>query len=199
MHDGHVTTAEKFFSYRFLYLYFQMINAIILKLAGFCILITQSEHHPVEEHVDAVSQIIVDNDVGHELSRSKRAVTPAVKGLAAAKTLLKGAKDAGTRAEYHAYKKMGNRQTAVTDFRSVKPTFTVFNNHQPYGKPRSKALEYPRYVGMVGDRRIILWLQGDRYSKGKPVLEISSATGDVPDRITYGVGRAWYMQKYYRN
>ena len=195
MPDGHVTTAEKFFSYRVLYLYFQMINAIILKLAGFCILIAQSEYHPVEEHVDAASQIIVDNDVGHELSRSKRAVTLAVKGLAAAKTLLNGAKDAGTRAEYHAYKKMGNRQTAVTDFRSVKPTFTVFNKHQVY---RYGTLEYPRFVGTVGDRIIILWLNGDRRSKGKPVLEISSATGDVPDRITYGVGRAWYMRKYYK-
>ena len=176
-----------------------MINAIILKLAGFCILIAQSEHHPVEGHVDAASQRIVNTDVGNELSRNKLAVPSAVKGLAAAKTLLKGVKDAGARDKYHAYKKTGDLQTAFKDFQSVKQAFTVLNKHYPYDSTSLKTnRDYSRFVGMVGDRSIILWLNGDRYSKGKPVLEISSATGDVPDRITYGKGSAWYRRGYYK-
>ena len=40
-------------------------------------------------------------------------------------------------------------------------------------------------MGTVGDRRLILLLQGDRASKYNPVLEIRSPTDSLHDRIVY--------------
>ena len=117
--------------------------------------------------------------------RGKRTVTRAAKGLAAMETLLTGAKKVWTPFKnFRLYKKNGNLDTALKDFHSVEPVLTL-----PYKNAmRSRKLRgYSRAVmGFVGDRRLILSLDGDRYSY-LPVLEIRSATDALFDKIVYKI------------
>ena len=114
--------------------------------------------------------------------RGKRTVTRAAKELAAIETLLTGAKKVWTPSKnFRLYKKNGNLDTALKDFHSVEPVSLPYKNAISMKKLRG----YSRAImGFVGDKRLILLLDGDRYSY-LPVLEIWSATDALFDKIVY--------------
>lgn len=109
----------------------------------------------------------------------------AARGLLAAQHLLKGTKAIRSYSDrWRKYEKPGDLQTAIKDYYSVKPAESVFMNlrlstrHQ-VGKILS---------GTVGDRWVVLRMDGDKYSKGRPVLEIIDTVpkpGPGTDKIVY--------------
>ena len=134
----------------------------------------------VAEHDSAPRAVY--NDAGYEIDgerqdlRKRAVLTPLFRGMAAADKLLTGARKFRTTKKSRSYKKIGNRQTALEDFYSVEPQIRKW-------ELRGRAVDV--YIGTVGDRRLILMLDGDRLSKPAPVLEIRSATDVLYDRIVY--------------
>ena len=140
----------------------------------------------VAEHNSAPR--IAYNNAGYEIDgerqdlRKRAVLTPLFRGMAAADKLLTGARKFRTTKKSRSYKKIGNRQTALEDFYSVEP---VVQNIPQIRKWELRGRAVDVYIGTVGDRRLILMLDGDRLSKPAPVLEIRSAADVLYDRIVY--------------
>ena len=131
-----------------------------------------------ELHAGAVHEMNADDS-----GRETRAITGTAKGLAAAQKLLAGAEKVKTTSKnFRKYLKAGNYETALADFNSVEPVVMKANRSFNFGHPRS---QNPPLLGRVGDTRLILWQNGDLYSRGSPVLEIKSASDAMYDRIVY--------------
>ena len=166
-----------------------MKRVITLLLTGCCILIVLSESPAAlqtsELQTDAVSQRKhTSNEWNVVRGLRKRSASLGAKGLAAMETLLTGTKKTRTTKNARFYKKIGNRQTALDDFNSVEPVLAKYNPNRPqFGRLGE------RRIGAVGDRRLILMLDGDRKSRYSPVLEIRSATDALFDRIVYMIER----------
>ena len=119
---------------------------------------------------------------------TKRSLSQAAKGIAAAETILTAARKYRTTKTARFWKKTGNLQTAIDDFNSVQPV--VKRKHRNSGNFNHDQLRYRRghnLVGTVGDRRLILLPQGDPASKFNPVLEIRGFTDALYDRVIYTV------------
>ena len=114
----------------------------------------------------------------------KRSITKAAQGLAAMEKILTGARKFRTTKNSRNYRKNGNRETALKDFYSVEP---VVSNIPQTRKWPLRGRAFDVHIGTVGDRRLILMLDGDKYSKPNPVLEIRSATDALYDRIVYKI------------
>ena len=158
-----------------------MMTTITIWLTGLCITTISSESP--DEHQLEVTQRIVYNDArgeGYTYKRdlTKRAITRAAKGLFVMEKLLTGTKKVATTKNARFYYKEDNRQSAFHDFNSVK---------QHLIKPNVNNLNPVRSIGKVffssvGDRRLILMLDGDRSNKFSPVLEIRSAKDALYDK-----------------
>ena len=125
---------------------------------------------------------------GYELNAKStdlaaRAIGQTAKGAAAIQKLLSGAKKVGTKSKnYQAFMKDGNSETALADFNSVKPVLNKL--HPSYINLRGPYTNYPM-IGTVGDTRLILMQNGDRFSNGSPVLQIRPALEPLYTRIVY--------------
>ena len=87
--------------------------------------------------------------------------------------LLSGAKRVRTISKnYLTFRKDGGYETALADFNSVKPVLNKV--HPSYINLKGPNTNYPM-AGTVGDTRLILLQNGDRFSKGSPVLQIRPA------------------------
>ena len=170
-----------------------MKNVIALWLTGHCILIAVTENRAGYQmsvvQTGAESQIIFNNaardeDYTYNRGLTERSISTAKKGLLAMEKLLMGAKKVQTNKRARFYRKNGNRQTALADFYSVKPAVTR-PNMNTLGNRRLGE----RLIGSVGNRRLILMLDGDyhrhRSPAHSPVLEIQSTTDDLRDVIVY--------------
>ena len=116
---------------------------------------------------------------------TKRSLSGAKKGIAAAETILTGARKYFSTTNARVWIKTGNLQTAVDDFNSVKPVVKRQNrnsgNWNQQGNRRGNVL-----VGTVGDRRLILIMpKVGTASQSNPVLEIRGVTDALYDRIIY--------------
>ena len=114
---------------------------------------------------------------------TKRSLSQAAKGIAAAETILTAARKYRTTKTARFWKKTGNLQTAIDDFNSVQP---VVKRPHPFGdwdQPRNRRGHV--LVGTVGDRRLILIPQGVPASKFNPVLEIRGFKDALYDRVIY--------------
>ena len=112
-----------------------------------------------------------------------RAVGQTAKGAAAVQKLLSGAKRARTTSKnYLTFRKDGGFETALADFNSVKPVLNKV--HPRYINLKGPNTNYPM-AGAVGDTRLILLQNGDRFSKGSPVLQIRPALDPLYTRIVY--------------
>ena len=166
---------------------FQMNSITTLLLTGFCITMglseSPAEHQTSEVQTYQASQSILTskalNKIGtYRRDLRKRSASLAAKGLAAVEAQLTGTKKGHITRKAIIYRKNGNRQTALNDFKSVEPVLT---RSKTYGRDSVEDL----HMGTVGDRRLILKPYGDRYSRGRPVLEIRSATDSHYIRIDY--------------
>ena len=116
----------------------------------------------------------------------KRGITQAAKGLAAVEKLLTGVREFRSISKnFRTYTKTGNMQTALEDFYSVKPYVAANRNKNTYHLFRGYARGGQNLIGLVGDRRLILLNNGDKYSRRLPVLEIRSPLDALYDRIVY--------------
>ena len=169
-----------------------MNSITTLLFTGFCITMGLSErpaeHQTSEVQTDQASHSILTNkaldDIGtNRRDLRKRSASLAAKGLAAVEALLTGTKKGAITRKARIYTKIGNSQTALNDFKSVEPVLTRVNINN-FNTPSRNRIEDIRF-GTVGDRRLILKPYGDRYSRGRPVLEIRSATDSHYIRIDY--------------
>ena len=117
---------------------------------------------------------------------TKRSLSQAAKGIAAAETILTGARKYYTTKKARFWKKTGDLQTAIDDFYSIEPV--VKRQHRSSGNwYQSRNRRGHVLIGTVGDRRLILLKQGDPLSKFNPVLEIRGFTDALYDRIVYTI------------
>ena len=147
---------------------------------GLCMITSAETHHVAQ-------QGMLSNDAAYEsepVERNvrKRAITRAVKGMAAVEKLLTGATKVATLSKkYRLYKKNGDIDSAIRDFYSVGTMLTQ-NMPNLFTARRRTIL----IIRTVGDRRLHLMPYGDRYSRHSPVLEIRSDRTDAYDyRIVY--------------
>lgn len=174
-----------------------MVNICPLLFSGFCIAFMfskgQAKYHKLSgDQVDTASPIlhVYNNDARLESDayrgeRRKKAVTQTAKGLAVLQALLRGAKEIPTKSNrYRLYKKYGNLDTALKDFNSVKPDFT---GPKRYGWNSQGLKIFKPRIKIVGDRKLILMPDGDRYSRRSPVLQIWTDTDVLYDRIVYKI------------
>lgn len=168
---------------------------------GFCVHVScatvpvkrQTPQQPSGRQNDFVRQGMIgtnaEYDIKPEKGVRKRAINAATKGLVAVEKLLMGSRKATTSSKnYRLYRKHGNVNTAIQDFHSVEPriiTNKKTNKRKPSNVFRTSRRTDDVIMGTVGDRRLILLLQGDRASKYNPVLEIRSPTDSLHDRIVY--------------
>ena len=176
--------------------WFQMVKFFTFWFTGCCIYmlgmtsVSESQRHNQlpGSQTDAAPPRMLYSDAGYEIDVEKtglrkRAISRAAKGMAALEKLLTGATKVHTSSKnFRLYKKNGNRQTALEDFYSVDPMLTK-RNQRPKIHLRYSRTEV--LVGTVGDRRLILMPNGDRYSRQSSVLEIRSASDAYYDRIVY--------------
>ena len=155
---------------------------------------SRAEHFTSEVQTKAALQNTFYNDVGderytYERGLKKRAIAranAAKKGLNVMEKLLTGAKKVKTTKNVNFYQKDGDRRTALNDFNSVQPVVTRPNmiNLGLGRRPLGELL-----IGRVGDRRLVLMLDGDPYQRSRrrhsPVLEIRSATENRHYVIVY--------------
>ena len=114
---------------------------------------------------------------------TKRSVSGAAKGIAAAEAILSGARKYRTTKTARFWKKTGNLRTAIADFNSVQP---VLDTRKPYSVYWKQSLNRKaNVIGTIGDRRFILIPNGDPKSKFKPVVEIRTPADTLYDRIIY--------------
>lgn len=117
--------------------------------------------------------------------RKTRAIPFAVKGIFALKSLIKGTKPVKSYSyQFRKYEKPGDANTAINDYYSIKPENSKIMNIGIELKSKPGTV----LTGLAGDRRIVLLLDGDKWSKGRPVLEvIDTKTKIMPniDRIVY--------------
>ena len=128
------------------------------------------------------------NSAGHGTieGRETRALTGAAKSVAALEKILTSAKKVNTQAKsYRLYRKEGTLQTAMDDFYSVEPVLKRLTPINESFVFRRRGRTNTSLIGHVGNTRLILLTQGDRFSKYEPVLEIRSTTESVFDRIVY--------------
>ena len=161
-----------------------MMNIITFWLTVLYTVIALSEsranHITSEVQTDATLQSTFYNDDGgegytYERNLKKRAITranAAKKGLIVMEKLLTGAKKVKMYKNVRFYQKNGDRRTALNDFNSVQPVVTRPNMIN-LGPGRRKLGEI--IIGRVGDRRLVLMLDGVPYHRDSPVLEIRSA------------------------
>ena len=112
-----------------------------------------------------------------------RAISQATKATAVVEKLLAGAKRVRSRSKnYVNFSKDGDYATALADFNAANPVLHKVN--RSYINMRGSNKNYP-LAGAVGDTRLILRPNGDRKSKGLPVLEIRHALDPLYIRIVY--------------
>ena len=116
-----------------------------------------------------------------------RAISQATKATAVVEKLLAEAKRVRSRSKnYVSFRKDGDYATALADFNAANPVLHKVNRSyiNMRGSNRGSNKNYP-LAGAVGDTRLILRQNGDRKSKGLPVLEIRHALDPLYIRIVY--------------